>query len=409
VVMRGNGESIVNARIRLNNSSDKPLTTFNFEIPRMKVTELMGYQASLPQTCKRYDSTVNAKTQPDGKLPCLEYEETDLSYYDEVYVPENSEFNKLSFGGSEGSYTVTLPRPIQANHTSYLVLTYIGTGYVTKSLGVSTFSFESLKVGERIKQVQVAIDVDSDLVLDGQRARVNYVPGPTDSPEIAKGTVAANGASADSLRSFSNSIGQYGGLTKSAKNLAVGETLTVKGRYAESAWALNWTKVAIGVLILLAIVGLLVWWLRRFRRRAQADKPVPAAAGKVPVTDSLDHARHSLVNPAYVIAGFISALLITAATALLGWLTMYADSSVDSDPIITVLGGLMIIIFYVLAALGPAIWLASTRHDWRVLVYVLAWEFGWLVVFMAIYVLGFRNLVSPSPSPQPSPYINATM
>ncbi len=404
VVLRGNGEAIVYAKIQLTNSGDTAISTYEFEVPRMKPSEIVGYQVVLPQSCVRYDTTINSRNAPiEPDRPCLQYQAYDSSY---GYIPDNSEFLKLKVVNEGGSkYSLQLPKAIEPDKTNFLILSYIGTGYVKKSMGVLSFNFETLKVPNRIKNTTVAVDVDSDFILEGKRSKVNYATPAT--TELSKGDSLAAGASASSLRAFSDSIGTDGALIKEAKNLSANETFTVKGRYAESAWRLNLGRMVVSLVVLAAVVTVLIWLLRRYRRkhaggvRPQAATTTASTASTTPSTQN--HPPLSLTNPAYILAGFVSAALVMAGTV---GLSIYIKSSesnynYDPDPMSVIIFSLLAIIFYVLSILGPAIWMASAKRDWRIFIYVIVWEFGWLLLFMLFYQFGYKGLIDDGSSVSP--------
>jgi hypothetical protein len=141
----------------------------------------------------------------------------------------------------------------------------------------------------------------------------------------------------------------------------------------------------------------LAWWLvRRLRLRR-----VSAPAASEP---ALKLVHTTLADPLYIVVSLGTAILV----GLLTWgLTFYSNAMlVDgaTDMFVTTLTSIVVVLAYVLLLAGPVIWLAAVRHDWRVAVYVIAWQVVWLIVLLLIFVLGIRPLLPDGSVVSPNIY-----
>jgi hypothetical protein len=394
VTMRGNGEAVVLARIVFSNISDQPQQTFEFTIPgTVAPSDLVGYQQQYQQVCNRYGASTTpvtsapangsaASTVAPAILPCLEYAVPD---YTSTIVNQSVNYQKLTFT-SQGSnrYQVKLPTPVPAQQSSALLLSYSTMAYAQRSLGAYKFTFQTIKVYQRISSANVAVSVDSDQYLEG-KSSVTY---RTTAPNTALSGGAAAPSSA-ALNQISANIGQSGEIDKQASDLAPGDTLTVKGRYASSNLLLRLP----GLLMFLGFLVLVGVLLLIFRRRIAAHfhrQHHPAPDQLEPAADP----GKRFANAGNILAGLVSALGIVGLTWFLSW---YGQSNAYNSPddFTTPLIMITAILAYILFGLGPAIYLAATNRDWRRLVFTLAFEVLFLVAFVLIYALGIAPLLSP--------------
>lgn len=377
VIFRGNGEAVVYGKIDFTNTGEEPVKKFSLEIPSVKPGELMFLQTvdspDVPFECPGYPAITQREFCPN------------INYYGYV-KPDYStpEYKKLKFTTTGTLHEMELAQEITANQKGNIVFAYVASGYAKKSLGVYKFEFETPKVASRIKTMNVTVDVDSDLVLKGKRAEVNYATSGMSNMMADMPT----GARADSFVSseFSqvvSTIGLGGPVTKSAQNLAPNESLTVNGEYAESGLALNGIKIAglllAGIIIVIALVFLFRYWKKHTAVAVQSTQTITA-----PVNETF-----KLIHPMYTSIGFVSGAVIYGAIYLaqifIRTTLMYGGYSSG----ITYLP--LTIVFFVgitiLAVLIIPPVLVGSKYGWRAGISVVVNTFLTLILFLAIYVL----------------------
>jgi hypothetical protein len=424
VTMRGNGEAVVLARIVFTNTADTQQKTFSFQIPGSTApSDLVGFQEQYAQACngglptptpllKAPASSGAAIAQP-AILPCLEYL---TPGYPQPASEQGYNYKKLKFTASSGNnYKVTLPAPVPSQQSSSLLLSYSSMAYARSSLGAHVFNFQTIKVNQRTSSSIVALSVDPDQYLEG-KSSVNYQPSAVDSGSLS---TQANSAapSASALNQVSDSVGTGGEIVKQATDLAPGDTLSVKGRYASSLLLLRLP----GLLATLGFLALAVILALVFRKRIAKHLRIHHKRGPQPTvaalaTNPAAHAAHPavpFVSAGNVLAGLVSALGICGITWFVSWWSQKASNysgggvgNVPSpDPFSAGLVFMTAILAYVLFGLGPAVYLAATSRDWRRAVYTVAFEVLFLVAFVLIYALAIAPLLG-SPSSVAPPIYN---
>jgi hypothetical protein len=398
VVFRGNGEAIVYARLVIPNPGDTPLADLSFEVPSAVPTEMAIYQTQIPVSCARY-APVTPGMPLDSSSNCLEYNAPNPDgltpdYYGNYRMPiGQSQYKKVDFTNVGNLYKFTLPQPIVPYKTTTVVVAYAAKGYVTDSFGLFKFNFETLKVPSRISTLQVAVDVDSDLILKGKKAVVNYAVPAT---ATATGLGLAAGKADISSQEFNNtvsSIGSYGAMVKTAKNLSPNESFTVKGEYSASWWRLNLFAIVLTVLIIvLIIVG--IYFLARFMKRKH-KKAEPSAPKAI-------WAANDWINVTNAWVSFASVGIMMIVSWLLPNLTRLLD--MVYDPMVSIVIALATVLFFAIAIFAPGIIVATRRHSWRSFVAILIAELIWLVIFLIIYFVLFRSGAIANPSPVPMMY-----
>lgn len=380
VIFRGNGEAITYAKIAIINPDEKPLTEFSFEIPKVSPTEIAMYQMKLPQECIRRD--YNSPGQP-----CLEWREPDYAqryyYYGYKYQEGQTEYQKIQFTKSGNLYRFTLPTPVEPNKSTAIVVAYAAKGYVKKSFGLFKFNFETIKVPSRIEQIRVAVDVDTDLLLKGKRAQVDY-----ETPFVSEKAAAPQALSSRDLDRVVGKIGSYGPLVKEAKNLAPNETFIVKGEYATSWFRLYLSSILIMILIIVAIfVG--VYFLAKFLKRRGGQNGQLGSETNQQMTPQTPQSSISIFNLTNVSVSLLSVALVVGLTYLLRFL-LESDllRSVNIDLVFGIVGFITIILLYVLVIFGPAI-IVAIKRGWKSLVSILIAEFLWFVIFLVLYLVLF--------------------
>ena len=379
VIFRGNGEAITYAKIAITNPDEKPLTEFSFEIPKVSPTEIAMYQMKLPQECVSYDYNAPGR-------PCLEWRDPDYAqryyYYGYGYKEGQTEYQKIQFTKSGNLYRFTLPTPVEPNKSTAIVVAYAAKGYVKESFGLFKFNFETIKVPSRIEQIRVAVNVDSDLLLKGKRAEVDYgVP----TSELA----APKAFSSRDLDRVVGKIGSYGPLVKEAKNLAPNETFIVRGEYATNWFRLYLSSILITILIIAAIfTG--VYFLVKFLKRRGGQNGQFGSGANQQMTSQTPQSLISIFTLTNALVSLLSVVLVVGLTYLLKFLfESELLFSMDIDLVSGIVGFITIILLYTLIIFGPAI-IVAIKYGWKSLVSILIAEFLWFLVFLVIYFVLFR-------------------
>lgn len=386
VIFRGNGEAIIYAKLAITNPDEKPLTEFSFEVPKASPTEIVMYQMKLPQECARYN--YNYPTSP-----CLEYRDPGYAqqYYYYGYSNGQAEYQKIQYTKSGNLYRFTLPTPVEPYKSTAIIVAYAAKGYVSESAGLYTFNFETLKVPSRIQEVRVAVDVDSDLLLKGKRATVNY-----GSLGVARERAASpQSISSRDLDTVVGNIGSYGPIVKEAKNLAPNESFIVKGEYAT-----NWFRLYLGsiVLTLLIVVGIFVgvYFLVKFLKKRGVERGQLGNGVHQQMTPQMTQGIISILSITNAWASLLSVVLVVGLTYLLNFL---GESNLlrfgNIDPVFSVVGVIAIILLYVLIIFGPAVGVA-TKHGWKSFISILIAEFLWFMVFLIVYLVLFQSGLTAS-------------
>lgn len=363
VFFRGNGEAIVFSKLILTNSDDKPISELSFQIPDARTSELIALQQKFQSPCLQYDAT-----KPN--YPCIQYETPSRSDYLYPNYPNSpSEYKKLKYEQSGNHFRVTLADQIKPNESGVVLVAYSAMGYVTESLGLYKFNFKTLQVPARVQLSQVAVDVDADLIMRGGKASVDYAL--KDLQSIRMGAAGSSFSSPEVDRISAN-IGYYGQLLKSTQNLAPNESFVVRGEYAKSNFRLYLASVLWGILIvvlvLLAVVGVIKFFRRKF-----ATSP---------------NIGHEMVNIVTIGTGLLSAVLVLLVTVFIRVVIQYTERSFyyGRDPILILVVLVLAIMLYAFAVFGPGV-LVGLRFGWKAFFVVLVSEFFWLVLLLILYLL----------------------
>lgn len=381
VIFRGNGEAITYAKIAITNPDEKPLTEFSFEVPKVSPTEMVIYQMKLPQEC------VN-QNYNDPARPCLQYRDPDYAqqYYYYGYSNGKAEYQKIQYTKSGNLYKFTLPTPVEAYKSTAIIVAYAAKGYVSESVGLYKFNFETLKVPSRIQEIRVAVDVDSDLLLKGKQSSVNYNSIGLQSSEL----FAPSAISGRSLDNVVGKIGSYGPLVKTAKNLSPNESFMVKGEYATSWFRLYLSSILLTIFIILAVfVG--VYFLARFlKKRNGQNGQIGSGAGQQ-MSSQNPPSSISILNLTNASVSLLSVIGVIGLTYLLRFLTeSNLLRSFNPDSVFAIIMVIMIILMYVLVIIGPAV-IIAIKHGWKSFLSILIAEFLWFVIFLVIYFALFQS------------------
>ena len=382
VTFRGNGEAAVESRIVFTNQKDTAQKTFSFTIPKVKTDELMILQQKLSPVCERYD--YSKTIVPFDERECLEYKEPDYNstYY---YDTQDAEYKNADFKVDGDKVKVTLPYEIAPDDSSALIISYYAFGYTSETLGRFSFNFETFKVDERVKNVNVSIGVDSELILKDQKSEVNYRP----NGGIAETNISADSGSAikgKELDQAVSQIGTQGLIQKSASNLAEKESFTVKGEYAKQWIALYYDRIAFAVIVVAGLVA--VFWVAskwlKTKTKSHSSKEQKSSI--------------STFGPkgmAELIAGLVSAGVVVGLVVAVR-IVAYSGYLISStDEFINLAISIVILLLFVLAIFGPAIYVGA-KKGWRSVLAILGFELGWIIIFILIYVLVFPSGVQQS-------------
>lgn len=381
VIFRGNGEAITYAKIAITNPDEKSLTEFSFEVPKVSPTEMVIYQMKLPQECQNYNYN-------DPSRPCLQYRDPDYAqqYYYYGYSNGKAEYQKIQYTKSGNLYKFTLPTPVEPYKSTAIIVAYAAKGYVSESVGLYKFNFETLKVPSRIQEIRVAVDVDSDLLLKGKKSSVNYNTIGLQSSELS----APSAISGRSLDNVVGKIGSYGPLVKEAKNLSPNESFMVKGEYATSWFRLYFSSILLTILIILAVfVG--VYFLARFLKRRGGQNGQSGSGTNQQMTSQNPQSSISILNLTNASVSLLSVVGVVGLTYLLRFLTeSNLLRSFNPDPVFAIIMVITIILMYVLVIIGPAV-IIAIKHGWKSFLSILIAEFLWFVIFLVIYFALFQS------------------
>lgn len=301
VHLRGNGSAVVNARIAITNTEEKPVKTFRYSVANGTLSDVTAIQeiacydlpvympmdrqtssgnqdvADAPATIQNRE-TVTTTTLPE----CYEgNNSTAKTLYDtkgrqptDYYMPvQSSIYKKVPVTLKNNSFTLTLPREIAFDETANVILIYNLSGVAKKQMGVYEYSFKTLSTNVRISNSTVAVSVDNDYVLEGSADnKVIYNPetsGADISQSLREG-LSLNADSQSSTSAYIGSIGTNGTVTKTTSNLAAGETMNVTGRYATNEFLLHWPRTILRfVLGIIFVVAIISWYVHRRKQLKQ--------------------------------------------------------------------------------------------------------------------------------------------
>jgi hypothetical protein len=391
VTMRGNGEAVVYGRLLVTNTNEEDQTRFNFEVPDASVSEMIIFQQILEPACSLYDYQ-----KPDR--PCLEYSKPDPNSF--RYSYGNYKYQKVKFEQTDNRFTLEIPEPIKPQESGAIIIGYSARGYVKETFGLHNFVFKTLKVNNRISEARVAVNVDSEFILKGAKATVDYA-----QPEISSDAFAIkSGVSApsSSLDNVSRQAGTSGALVKQATALAPGDTFEVKGEFAGNRGLLYWKEWSASILVL-SLILVVAFVLSRWSHKRAQKHPVKqedqnkSEQSKAQTVQSFYGFR---IN--YVLFGLLSAALIMIFTGFLVYLSeVNWFDDISLNPFMSVILVIIIATAYILAIVGPAAFVAVRGGGWKAFLAALIYAFGWLVIFFLLYLALFNDTTSTKPEPYP--------
>jgi len=272
VMFDGEGDAIVTADLSIRNTEDSPITSISLEFPR----EILIYdvvQEASGTTCARYRDEKTCESWSGGD--CISYSVRQVCDYWQTFQSDYIRVNRSSLHeevlSETSSLAIALPRQIEPQRTSRIVISYKVPGYARK-LFTHSFDFETIidNKASVIENVRVSIDVTPGLHLKGGRSDVEY----RQDWSIGMEKMASSDALA--YREYSSKVQNAGGYVKTASMLDAGESFHVKGTYSSSWLSLNWDKV----LLALVVVGLIVygmWFAVKPKKHEQPTHLHPVA------------------------------------------------------------------------------------------------------------------------------------
>lgn len=390
VIFRGNGEAVVFAKININNVAEKPITDFSFELAGAIANDLVIFQQTqtdkMEPVCDQYDYN-----SPERPRPCL--------IYRNVVRGSTYKYQKIEYTKTGNNYKFDFPQAIEPQKSSTVIIAYGAFGYVKKTMGLFKYNFQTLKVPARIEKVTVAVDVDTELYIQGKRSEVQYnyesfsLGAAKVSEQMALGSAEMDSAvSKIGSRTSTSSV-------KEAKYLAANETFIVKGKYAKNLWRLRLWPILITVLIIAAVIIVIYYLLRYIKRRRGTPTVRGATASKqTPGSDNNLIAPTEFFNLSGITVGFISAALVIGFTILINFVK---DSDfwryMDRGPAFMLLTVIVLFLLYVLIIFGPAIFVAAKR-GWKTFLWIMLAELIWLIIAFVLYAIymGFSSGYKPS-------------
>lgn len=394
VIFRGNGEAITYAKLAFTNSGDTDQTEFAFKVPGATPSELAIFQMKLPDECSSYSYSSYYSDRE-----CDEYTEADYSqdyYYS--YSNEDAEYKKATYTKSGDSYKVTLPTAVKANKSSALIVAYVARGYVTESWGLFKFNFQTIEVNSRVNTTKVAVDVDSDLILKGKNASVNYNSSTTKTADMAAGAESFSSAKLDNIV---GQIGSYTQLVKQAKNLSKNESFSVKGEYSANWFRLYLSSILTAVIIVAAVIGG-VMVLAKVLGKRKNNKPKNGGGSVVTVAEDVSTAQPSvdqtpvsskLDYSKVITASFISTIAGSAAIAVVAYIpnafgsiyssyVSYGYASIIGGLIFGIIGFLLVITAFLAPIIGLAI-----KRGWKYLIPTILAEILWFIIYAILFAI----------------------
>lgn len=372
VTFRGNGEAVVSARVILTNKEEVPLSELSLRVPKVEPREIFVYQVIRDKQCIRYRPQVyDPLTRTYPPQICEEYQDADYyNYYGAA------KYQKAKFEYVGDTISITFPTEIAPNNSGSYFIFYRAGGYTSKNIfGGFKYDFETLKVNDDIRSLNVAIDVDSDLVLKGGQAEVNYRFADV-SETTFKGVGGAAPLASGAIDTFYSNIG-YGRIIKNATNLSPLESYTVSGSYASNQLKLYAKEVAISIFVVVVFVLVIVLVSRRvYSRFLKAEIKAEKTSG------IFGNAGHLVISTGI---GFISALIISGYTTMVILLGGIITRSINYQYNSIFVLFLVLISFgvYGLLLFGPALYMGVKKGiGWGISSAIAT--IVWLIIFLVI-------------------------
>lgn len=302
VLLRGNGEAVVNGRFDFANLGEQPVTDYTFLTSSAQpIDNLIVYQQIRKGKCLQYDSipkysndSVCSQYDTNDKCTlaevnkgmecrwfscadkCLPYS---LSVGDALNTPcpqkkclENaepdsystnwsgvSEYHKLAVTSHGSKVGMKLFKPVSPGKTGSIFFYYIQSNVAKSNLiGVWNYNFETVKISDRIRNLQIGISAENDFILNDAKGTTSYRPKELSfSAPIGKSAIAST-----EMDSYYGQIGQ-GTITKTNSNLQPGESFKIKGVYADASWKFYIKEILLSIVFALIAVVLVIVGLKK--------------------------------------------------------------------------------------------------------------------------------------------------
>ena len=251
VVFDAEGEAAIIAKLSFQNVTAEPISSLELNIPGNPVRILNIVQEDPNIDC--------ITTTTSGATSSQSVYKSQYPYVcDPVYAAVK--YDKTATA-DELDLKISLAKNIDPQGSTTLIISYKATGYVTKNRGIYKFSYQTIKSNFDIDNVRVAVNVSEELYLKEGKAKTNYTSNQKAVDSVA--TTASFG-SAPALMSVSRSI-EYKdeGFYKATSGLDPNENFVVEGKYYESSVWGNWIAVASTCAVLLILVVLIVYILKK--------------------------------------------------------------------------------------------------------------------------------------------------
>lgn len=251
VTFRGNGEAVVSAKVVFTNLTDNSLDSVSLRVPKVDPQDVIVFQVLRERACIGGYRQQSPDAIPGTPLVCGQYQEPDYyGYYG------NSKYQKARSELHGDTIDITLPQRVNPNASGAFLIYYRAFGYARKNLvGAYNFTFETLKVEDKIRDLTVGISTDSDLILKGAKGNVNYrfEAGMMAMKSSDSGVAMAN----PQIDQYYQQIG-YGTITKKASNLQPLDSYSVKGAYADNSLRLYGKEISIALLVFLGCLAFFI-------------------------------------------------------------------------------------------------------------------------------------------------------
>jgi len=398
VTVKASGTLVVDARIVVSNFSDENKSDYYFEKPEGLNSKVIAFQQILGKTCSKVDyGTINNNyTQK-----CLEYRDPNYGsyynyYYDDLSQPNT--YKVINVEESNGKLKFHLSSAIEPYQNGAIILSYyLMDRAKSEVFGRKIFTFNSLGDEDVIKQVDVAVDTDSDLFVKEKRSSVTSVSAPT-----ALEAVSSSGSiNSTALDNFSNDVGRYGGwIEKSGKDILPGENFTVSGIYSTSWFGLYWKYLLVILIIIIAVILAAVWLIQKAKNHIQN---MSSPSGNVDATSMGDSKRtlREALNARNIGVSFAIAAGSILIVIGLEYLVNYLFYSVNYDySLLIELADLAIIFILVIIALGYPIYQVVKKGINAALVVVCCYIITIIIgVFIGAIIVAATNHSSPPTYP----------
>lgn len=385
VFVKSNKEAFVFARLALTNPDEAPLTKSSFTLSNAKASEMAVYQAVLPQECAQYDRS-------SGSNRCVRYKEPsytqDYNYYGSSYGEEEDiEYHKVAYKESDGKYSFDLPKPVEPHKSTAVVVIYATKDYISGSLGRFTFNFETLAVDQRVTESNVAVTAETDFQMKNPDKSYDYpYYGGSDSGTGLSAGGAQSSFTNPDIDSLVYDIGGQGQINKTFKSITPNETAIVKGVFADGWLKLYLFEVLFTTIGLIGFFALVILLSRKYGKRLRR----PARSNADTVSSSVQN-KFTLLTPLYWVLSFVSALLVGGLSFAMTVLTENDafDFLVDASPVVKVFATLIVVLVYLFAIFGPAIF-AGVKYKWKAAVAVIIMQFIWYV-FATLLIISLSS------------------